>query len=336
MKDKFKIILLVIFLTGCKTYENRQEDRNMDELYLNTALGKEMILDVDMCTDVDDVCAVRIATALDDDGTIDLKGIAYSIVGKNNLEALRGFLLYENKPDVLIGKSMANNPDESPYWDLMAAYNDGKVNAYEAVKMYRKILSESNTPVDIVTTGYTTNIEALLKSQPDEYSDLPGLELVKQKCGQLYIVGGTYPEGRCNNFFFTKEARLAIDYVSKTWPYPILFFTNEVGGILRCGGQLQAVDIDKSDIVTRSLVAFGTQNGRHAWDPFGVWCAGYACGKINRLGFKRVNIAIDTETGRNTFTDAADGKHFVIYRLCDDDNYYNIMMDHLLIKKAKL
>ena len=59
----------------------------------------------------------------------------------------------------------------------------------------------------------------------------------------------------------------------------------------------------------------------------------YACGKINRLGFKRVNIAIDTETGRNTFTDAADGKHFVIYRLCDDDNYYNIMMDHLLIKK---
>ena len=72
-----------------------------------------MILDVDMCTDVDDVCAVRIATALDDDGTIDLKGVAYSIVGKNNLEALRGFLLYENKPDVLIGKSMANNPDES-------------------------------------------------------------------------------------------------------------------------------------------------------------------------------------------------------------------------------
>ena len=47
-------------------------------------------------------------------------------------------------------------------------------------------------------------------------------------------------------------------------------------------------------------------------------------------------IAIDTETGRNTFTDAADGKHFVIYRLCDDDNYYNTMMDHLLIRKAKL
>ena len=51
MKDKFKIILLVIFLTGCKTYENRQEDRNVDELYLNTTPGKEMILDVDMCTD---------------------------------------------------------------------------------------------------------------------------------------------------------------------------------------------------------------------------------------------------------------------------------------------
>lgn len=340
MKDIFKILLLVILLVGCQTKGNQsysEKERNANELYLNTAPEKKMILDVDMCTDVDDACAVRIATALDDDGIIDLKGVAFSVTGPNNLDALRGFLLYENKPDVLIGRSaVANLPEESPYWDLMAEYSDGNVNAYEAIKMYRKILAESDTPVDIITTGYVTNIEYLLKSGADEYSALSGIELVKQKCGQLYIVGGTYPEGRCNNFFFAKAARIASDYVSKNWPYPILFFTNDVGGRLTCGAQLQVVDKEINDIVTRSLVAFGTQNGRHAWDPFGVWCAGYACGKINKLGFKRVNIAIDTETGRNKFTDADDGKHFVIYRLCDDDNYYNTMMDHLLIRKAKL
>lgn len=314
----------------------KEEDRNINELYLNTTPQKKVILDVDMCTDVDDVCAVRMATALDDDGIIDLKGIAYSIVGKNNLEALRGFLIYENKPEVLIGKSSVDIPDESPYWDLMCEYNDGKVNAYDAVKMYRKILAQSDTYVDIITTGYATNVESLLKSNPDEYSELTGLELVKKKCGQLYVVGGTYPEGRCNNFFFAKEARTAIDYVSKNWPYPILFFTNEVGGRLTCGAQLQAVDKEKKDIVTRSLIAFGTQHGRNAWDPFGVWCAGYACGEINKIGFKRVNLEINVETGYNKFTDAANGKHFVIYRLCDDDNYYNSMMDKLLIKKAKM
>ena len=311
-------------------------ERTINELYLNTAPGKKVILDVDMCTDVDDVCAVRIATAFDDEGVIDLKGVAYSVTGKNNLDALRGFLLFENKPGVLIGKSSVDIPDESPYWDLMCEYSDGSVNAYDAVKMYRKILAESDTYVDIITTGYVTNVEKLLKSEADEYSGLTGLELVKKKCGQLYIAGGTYPEGRCNNFFFEKGARMAIDYVSRNWPYPILFFTNEVGGRLTCGAQLQAVDKENKDIVTRSLVAFGTQNGRHAWDPFGVWCAGLACGEINKLGFKRVNLKIDTETGYNKFTDAIDGKHFVIYRLCDDDNYYNTMMDNLLIKKAKM
>ena len=98
-----------------------------------------MIVDVDMCTDVDDACALRIATALDDDGIIDLQGVAFSVNGPNNLDALRGFLLHEGKPDVLIGKSaVANPPEESPYWDLMAEYSDGKVNSCEAVKMYRK------------------------------------------------------------------------------------------------------------------------------------------------------------------------------------------------------
>ena len=128
----------------------------------------------------------------------------------------------------------------------------------------------------------------------------------------------------------------AADYISKHWPYPILFFTNNVGGLLVCGAGLQQVDTERKDIVNRALYAFGTDTGRLAWDPFGVWCAGYACGKINRLGFKRVNIFIDTETGRNTFADATDGKHYVIYPLCNNKNYYNAMMDHLLIKKAKL
>ena len=219
MKHVYKLLLAAILLGSCQTDGSQTDlniDRNPDELFLNTTPHKKMIVDVDMCTDVDDACALRVATALDDDGIIDLQGVAFSVNGPNNLDALRGFLLYEGKPDVLIGKSaVANPPEESPYWDLMAEYSDGKVNAYEAVKMYRKILVESDTPVDIVTTGYTTNIEYLLKSEPDEYSDLTGLELVKRKCGQLYVVGATYPEGRCNNIWFAPAARTAADYISK-------------------------------------------------------------------------------------------------------------------------
>ena len=335
MKSTVQIacIFFIIFASSCNNISEKRDDNN---LFLNTTPHKSVILDVDMCTDVDDVCAVRIATALDDNGTINLKGIAYSITGKNNIEALRGFLLYENKAHVLIGKSSIDIPDVSPYWDLMCQYNDGKANVYDAVKMYRKILSQSDSPVDIITTGYLTNIEKLLQSPPDEYSKLTGIELVKKKCGQLYIVGGTYPEGFDNNFFFTKEARTATDYVNRNWPYPILYFTSNVGGQFICGAQLQALDAENKDIVSRSLSAFGTQNGRHAWDPFGVWCAGYACSEINKVELKRVNFEINTENGYNKFTDDSSGKHFVVYKLNDDNDYYNRMMDTLLIQKALL
>ena len=165
MKHIYKLLLATILLGSCQTDGSQTDlniNRNPDELFLNTTPHKKMIVDVDMCTDVDDACALRIATALDDDGIIDLQGVAFSVNGPNNLDALRGFLLHEGKPDVLIGKSaVANPPEESPYWDLMAEYSDGKVDAYEAVKMYRKILAESDTPVDIVTTGYTTNTPSL-------------------------------------------------------------------------------------------------------------------------------------------------------------------------------
>ena len=140
-----------------------------------------MIVDVDMCTDVDDACALRIATALDDDGIIDLQGVAFSVNGYNNLDALRGFLPSRRQARCIDRKSaVANPPEESPYWDLMAEYSDGKVDAYEAVKCTAKYSPKAIPPVDIVTTGYTTNIECLLKSEPDEYSELTGRNSSKE------------------------------------------------------------------------------------------------------------------------------------------------------------
>ena len=103
MKNRVLVFSFIIIFSGCKVQDSHRDnpydliigDRNPHELFLNSSPGKKMILDVDMCTDVDDVCAVRIATAFDDEGIIDLRGIAYSVTAENNLEAMRGFLLYE-------------------------------------------------------------------------------------------------------------------------------------------------------------------------------------------------------------------------------------------------
>ena len=76
MKNKVLILSFIIFLFGCKVQDSHRGtsydfvlgDRNPHELFLNSSPEKKVILDVDMCTDVDDVCAVRIATAFDDEG----------------------------------------------------------------------------------------------------------------------------------------------------------------------------------------------------------------------------------------------------------------------------
>lgn len=338
MKKSSAIITGVLLLAGCQPKSGSLiADRDENNLFLNTAPGKKMIVDLDMCTDVDDACAIRLATALDDDSIIDLQAVTLSVTGPNNIEATRGFLVHDGKTDIPIGRSAVDNwPHESPYWDIMAEYDDGKAEVYDAVKLYRKVLAEADSPVDIVTTGYVSNLEYLLKSGPDEYSDLDGTELVRQKCGQLYVVGTTYPKGHCNNIHVTYGARKGADYVTRNWPLPILFFTNEVGGRMMCGGGLQAIDKENKDVVTRSLVAFGTLDGRAAWDPFGVWAGALACGDATKLGFRRGNLKIDVATGDNQWFDDENGRHFTIYPLEKDWNYYNTEMDKWVIKKAKL
>ena len=112
----FIIIMALCALPGCRTQRAAQSARRADTLCLRSERHKPVILDVDMCTDVDDVCALRIATALDDAGVISLRGVAYSVRGSNNIEAMRGMLVYDGKRRVPIGRTaVPNGPETSPY-----------------------------------------------------------------------------------------------------------------------------------------------------------------------------------------------------------------------------
>lgn len=289
------------------------------------------ILDVDMSTDVDDVCAVRIATELHNQGKIDLKAVGYCVGSENNehISALRGILVNDNCLDVKIGHSPLKIIHTSPYWKEMSKFSDGKNESIDAVKLYRQILATSKKKVSIVTTGYLTNIELLLKSEPDDISPLTGKELLKKKCKQLYITGGAQPEGFDNNFFFGDESINAITYVNDNFPLPIIYFPSNVGGKMLCGVNIQRVDVDRKDPVARALDAWGTVYGRAAWDPFAMWCAGLELNEETQVGLKRINMYIN-EDGSNKIEENENGKHFAIYILNDDLNYYNSKMDEIV------
>jgi len=70
----------------------------------------------------------------------------------------------------------------------------GTGNAWNAVELYRKILSEQfDSSVVIITTGFMTNLAALIISESDDYSALNGLELVNQKVKRWVCMGGGFP-----------------------------------------------------------------------------------------------------------------------------------------------
>lgn len=294
------------------------------------------ILDIDMSTDVDDVCAVRIATQLSHDKEIDLKAVMYCVSSKDdlNIKALRGLLVYDDCKNVKIGRSSLYIEDISPYWDVLAEYSDGNNESEDAVKLYRKILASSKKKVNIVTTGYLTNIELLLKSEPDEISNLSGMELVKRKCKQLYITGGAQPEGFDNNFFFRQSAIDAIKYVNDNFPMPIIYFPSNVGGKLICGNEIQQIDINREDVVTKALDEFGTTNGRAAWDPFAMWAASYKLKPSTELGLKKIDMIIHDD-GSNLIVDNIEGRHFAVFLLSDDLEKYNKKLDDIVTKKYK-
>lgn len=253
-----------------------------------------IILDVDMCTDVDDVVAVRIATILDSMQACSLKAVCLSTTDNTeedrNVKAVKGLLTYDGYNDVRVGKSSMEVPDTSPYWDILSTYCPAEYKAEDAIQVYKDILYSSGYKVTIVTTGYLTNIELLLK-------DPEGYELVRDKCERIVIQGGSYPDGCDNNFFVVPQAIEAIRYVNDNSPVDLVYVANDVANGFTAGGIIQK--FDKDDPVSKSLIAYGVDNGRAAWDPYAVLIAALPIEYTN-MTYENVNVIIG-DNGYNKF-----------------------------------
>lgn len=65
-----------------------------------------------------------------------------------------------------------------------------RATAPDVVTMYRRILAQQpDRSVSLVVVGQATNVANLLKSKPDVYSPLNGVELMRKKI-KFYAAGG--------------------------------------------------------------------------------------------------------------------------------------------------
>jgi inosine-uridine nucleoside N-ribohydrolase len=126
---------------------------------------------------------------------------------------------------------LANDAQKYPH-DLKS----GK-DAQAAVEVLRQALANAEDgSVVIAQVGFSSNLANLLKSEPDSYSKLDGLELVRQKVRLLSVMAGAFTEiagddGKPKVFH---EYNVVMDipaakYLFTHWPTPTVWSGFEIG-----------------------------------------------------------------------------------------------------------
>ncbi len=210
----------------------------------------KIILDTDMLTDCDDLAAMAILHKLADYGEVDILATVVSskhpksatVVDIVNSYYDRGFITVgapKNGTGVYKGHSVFLEPVSEEFPHSVMTNDD----VADAVDIYREILSKAeNKSIVIVTIGYMSNLEVLLKSEADGISGLNGFELVNQKVKHWVCMGGNFPVDTAkDNVNFTRDGKAAF-YTISHWPGEIIFVGREIGHKIFIGEKLRQTD----------------------------------------------------------------------------------------------
>ena len=243
----------------------------------------KVIFDTDMGPDFDDVGAITVLHALAAKGECEILACCASDRYPTIAPTIEVYNRYFQQPDIPIGAAVEGAPDFScpNHWNdsiVDRFLPKAKTNADypSAVKVYRKVLAEQpDGSVTIITVGFVSNLAALLKSGPDQYSPLTGTDLVKKKVKNWVTMAGGFPEG--NEFNVNKHPEASFE-VFKNWPTPILFSGFEIGNFIYTGRKVAdqgSADSPVAWAYQYNLDTYSTKplNKRNSWDHTAVLCA---------------------------------------------------------------
>ncbi|MCF8226033.1 MAG: nucleoside hydrolase [Bacteroidales bacterium] len=296
-----------------------------------------LIFDSDFGPDYDDVGALAILHAMADRGEVEILATIASTTYPNVAPVLNAFNTYFLRPEIPIAIPTANGLDmgDPQHWsDSIVANYPHKImtnsQAGSATELYRRILaSKPDNSVTIVTVGFLTNMANLLKSLPDQYSDLNGQELVNRKVRELVSMAGWFPEGK--EFNVIKDAESS-KYTFDNWPTPIVFSGFEVGSKIFTGIPLiNNEKISSSPVKDAYRIAIPMdpmdKNGRMSWDQTAVIFA--VRGPEPYFKLKEGKMVTNTD-GSNSWDQNDSGHYYLEFRLppAEVENEINKLMMH--------
>lgn len=196
-----------------------------------------LIFDTDIGNDCDDAMALAVIHALQNRNACRL--LALTLTNPDPLagEFLDAINTFYGRPDIPIGV----NPDapvakkDSPFLKAAKDYphDFDAAKAPRALALLRKTLAAAEDGgVVLVQVGFFTNLAKLLDSPPDEFSPLPGKELIKKKVKSLSLMAGAFSPVRAQNYFLEFNVKYDIAAaikVANEWPTPAVWSGAEIG-----------------------------------------------------------------------------------------------------------
>ena len=289
---------------------------------------RRMILGTDWWTDCDDAVAVRLLARAHKAREVEIIGIGINACMQYSVASLKGFLRSEGVERVPIG--IDREATDFGTWGSKFLYQqhlaesfcpDGtNEEAEDAVRLYRRLLAESDGGVEILEIGFLQVIAAVLESTADDISPLDGVELFRKKVAKVWVMAGKWDgDGETeHNFCNNDRSRRGGEAFCRLCPVPVTFLGWEVGFDVITGGELA-----ENDPLHRVLVDHGSANGRCSWDPMLVLMA--LIGDEEAAGYRTVRgrAAVEIDSGANHFARDLAGLHAYVVRTRASDDYKN-------------
>ena len=139
----------------------------------------------------------------------------------------------------------------------------------------RQLLSqEKDGDVIIIAVGFSTNLQRLMASGPDKYSDLDGMDLIRTKVRHLYMMAGEFEDenGKSAEYKIRIDRDAAAD-VFDSWPTPVTTSPFEVGSKMLYPVSSILNDFDyagKHPLAEAYKVYKPMPYDRQMWDPSAV------------------------------------------------------------------
>ena len=247
-----------------------------------------VIYDTDLGSSTDDLIALRLLYNYAKEGRCKLLGIVVDREGEDCAAVADVMNTYYGYGSLPIGLERNGVDDPHVFIDYRGLYKhttaqgdlmfSRTISDYSTLpdgwKLYRQLLaSQPDHSVSICSTGFLSCVAQLLSSQPDEFSPLSGIELVRRKVKCLYLMAGVFTTSEEPDYNFLQAPEYA-DIFFELWPndVDIVFSPMEVGNEIDYTPETVISDISWTDVhpIKQVYMTYNCHTGQKMWDPLAV------------------------------------------------------------------